>query len=130
MLKYIEYFWAVLVGGIIFVLSAYPGSEIPRLSIVHADKFVHVLMYAVFTFSMLIPYATQYVEKKKRFTISSKIILLAVAYGGLMEILQATIFVKRSGNWHDFFANLIGAILGGFIFNFVIKKTSILGTRK
>jgi VanZ family protein len=121
---------AVFVGGVILFLSAYPGSEIPKVPIKQADKFVHILMYTVFTFSMLIPYAAQYLAKKKRFTSLTKVALLVFAYGGLMEVLQATLFSNRSGNWQDLWANLIGVITGVLFFLFVIKKTSIFGTRK
>ena len=97
------------------------NSEIPKVPIVQVDKIVHVLMYAGFTFSMLIPYASQYLEKKKRLTSLSKVVLLGVTYGGLMEILQATLFINRSGNWYDFWANLIGVITGVLFFLFVIR---------
>ena len=35
-----------------------------------------------------------------------------ILFGGLMEICQHYIFVNRSGNWYDFLANTIGAIIG------------------
>lgn len=42
------------------------------------------------------------------------ITLLATAYGGLIEILQLTIFTWRSGEWGDFFSDGIGASMAAF----------------
>ncbi len=44
------------------------------------------------------------------------IILLCVAYGGLLEIMQATVFSNRSGDWLDFIANSFGCLLGFWFF--------------
>jgi VanZ family protein len=45
------------------------------------------------------------------------IISLCVAYGGMLEIMQATVFSNRSGDWFDFIANSFGLLYGlyGFL---------------
>jgi len=42
------------------------------------------------------------------------IILFAVVYGGLIELLQKYLFTWRSGEWGDLFADAVGASMGGF----------------
>jgi VanZ family protein len=42
------------------------------------------------------------------------ITIISVLYGGLIEILQLTIFTWRSGEWNDFFADTIGASMAAF----------------
>jgi VanZ family protein len=44
-------------------------------------------------------------------------------YGGLIEILQETIFTWRSGDWNDLFADSVGACMG--IFSVVITDRAI-----
>jgi VanZ family protein len=42
------------------------------------------------------------------------ITLIAILYGGLIEILQLIIFTWRSGEWNDLFADTVGAFMGAF----------------
>lgn len=39
---------------------------------------------------------------------------LAIFYGGVIELLQLTIFTWRDGEWNDLFADAIGAAMGTF----------------
>ena len=59
------------------------------------------------------------------FKLMVSIIVFGILFGGLMEICQHYIFINRSGNWYDFFANAIGAILGVYAYPFVIKLLPI-----
>jgi len=43
------------------------------------------------------------------------IILLCISYGGLLEIMQATVFSNRSGDWLDFIANSFGCLMGLYL---------------
>jgi VanZ family protein len=49
------------------------------------------------------------------------IIVFGILFGGLMEICQHYIFINRSGNWYDFTANTIGAILGVVLYPQLLK---------
>lgn len=60
-------------------------------------------------------------QKNNQLKINALVVLFGVFYGGFMEILQHYIFINRSGNWYDFFANAIGATIGVIIYPFVIK---------
>jgi VanZ family protein len=42
------------------------------------------------------------------------ITLLAIIYGGVIELLQRYIFTWRSGEWPDFFCDAIGACMAMF----------------
>ncbi len=75
-----------------------------------ADKLVHGCMYL----------GLVYVGCYDLFRISgcfvaSKLLWLvcgAVAWGGLMELLQGAMTMGRSADWYDFWANSCGAVLG------------------
>lgn len=56
---------------------------------------------------------------KNKFSKTNKrsVLLLTIIYGGLLEIMQATVFSHRSGDWFDFIANSFGCMLGIWFFN-------------
>jgi hypothetical protein len=101
---------------VIFILCCTPGKYIPTsnwLELLSFDKFVHASIFFVLCtlwFSVII-------SKKK---INSKyigaILICCVGYGGLLEIMQATIFSQRSGDWLDFIANSFGCLLALLFF--------------
>tara|TARA_B110000459_G_C16625581_1_gene505286 strand:- start:7379 stop:7822 length:444 start_codon:yes stop_codon:yes gene_type:complete len=97
---------------IILVLSGYPGNQLPKVAVWQFDKLVHVIMYSILSFLLFLPFCKQFLNIGKRFRIRLIIILASISYGGLMEILQETIFINRGGNWIDFTANTVGAIFG------------------
>jgi VanZ family protein len=119
------YLPGVLWALIILVLSGYPGNKIPELPVLQIDKIVHAFMYAVLAICMAIPSTQQFFIKNKRWSIRWKIILFGVFYGGLMEVLQTNIYINRSGNWYDFLANTLGAILGILFFPYLLKIVPI-----
>jgi VanZ family protein len=60
-------------------------------------------------------------EKKQSLNLLIAVLLFGIFFGGLMEICQHFIFINRSGNWYDFIANTIGAILGVILYPQLIK---------
>lgn len=100
-----------------------PGSYIPTtdwLELLSFDKFVHASIFFGLVCLWLV-----YFYKIDRIT--SNVIILTllscILYGGLLEIMQATVFSERSADWLDFIANSFGCLIGFWIFT---KKKSIL----
>lgn len=110
-------FWLVTIT----FLSGYSGNKLPKIAVWQIDKFGHILMYGILSFLLMLPFIQQFSNKEKRFKIGLLIVLFGIFYGGFMEILQNNIFINRSGNWIDFFANTVGAILGVLIAPLVFK---------
>mgnify|MGYP001302378814 CR=1 FL=1 len=114
---------AVLWTLIIFILCCTPGQYIPTtnwLELLSFDKFVHASIFFVLTCLWLI----SLLKINKLSNLSIILILLScVLYGGLLEIMQATVFSNRSGDWLDFIANSFGCLMGFWFFN---KKKGIL----
>jgi VanZ family protein len=50
---------------------------------------------------------------------------ICVAYGGLMEIMQGTLFADRSADVYDFIANSFGCLIGWMFYNSIEKKILI-----
>jgi glycosyltransferase involved in cell wall biosynthesis len=122
LLKY-SLFVAIVWTLIIFVLCCTPGQYIPTtdwLELLSFDKFVHASIFFTLAVLWLV-----YLFKLNKLssTLIVLVILLCIAYGGLLEIMQATIFSHRSGDWLDFIANSFGCLMGLWFFS---KKKGIL----
>ena len=116
LLKY-SLFVAIVWTLIIFVLCCTPGQYIPTtdwLELLSFDKFVHASIFFVLTSFWL----THFFKMNNLSVFSMIFIILGcVAYGGLLEIMQATVFSQRSGDWLDFIANTFGCLIGFLFFN-------------
>lgn len=76
--------------------------DVPEI-IAGNDKSYHLIAFTALTFPSAVLYP------KALFRVS----IVAACYGGLIEVLQP--FVGRSGEWADFWANLVGVALGAAI---------------
>ena len=61
----------------------------------------------------------------KYLSYKSAAVILAwcLVYGGLIEILQLTVFTWRSGEWGDLFADMVGA--GMAVFNILVIERAL-----
>ena len=85
------------------------------------DKLVHCGFFFMFTALTLHGIA----RKNGNLTLTScvKVLVIAIAFGALIEILQLYIFTWRSGEWNDLFADSVGA--GMAVFSSFIIATAI-----
>ena len=105
--------WALLWALLIVILCGIPGRDIPHISFLELlsfDKFVHAAIFFVLLFLTVRGFSVQ-----TTFNVlhqSPKIIafFICVAYGGLMEIMQGTIFEERSADVYDFIANSLDVL--------------------
>ena len=123
--KNVHFIPAIVWIIIITILSGYPGQHVPKVAVWQFDKLVHSVIYFILSLCILYAYKEQYLIAVKRFYLKGLIVLFGVFYGGFMEILQHYIFINRSGNWYDFIANAVGAILGVLVYPFVMKLLPI-----
>lgn len=109
-------FLAILYSCFISVLFLLPGQDLPKISLTGLDKIVHSLIYF-----MLVNLWLCYFYIKMDFQISNKLVLIlllsALFYGIIVEILQGTVTGTRSADILDVAANLIGSLLGIFFSN-------------
>jgi VanZ family protein len=102
--------------AVIFVLCCTPGKYVPSahwLDLLSFDKLVHASIFfllACFWFMVLVK-----TGKVSRASICL-VLLACVCYGGILEIMQATVFSQRSGDWNDFIANSFGCTLALLLF--------------
>ena len=113
--------WALF----ILTICAIPGNRFPKLSFLEwlkPDKIVHLLVFGVLCIlllrSFLDAHALNLSEK-------NGIILalgICIVYGALVEFLQYSVFINRSGDVRDAIANSIGAFVGWWAYNRFFKK--------
>lgn len=102
---------------IIFILCCTPGKYVPTahwLELLSFDKFVHASIFFVLTCLWLLVGVKINMES---ITFMIFIIIGCVSYGGLLEVMQATVFSQRSGDWLDFIANSFGCLMGLWFFS-------------
>lgn len=107
---YPAFLWALLIG----VLCAIPGKDLPHsdwLEMLSFDKFVHAGIFGVqfYLTARGFLYQDRSTFFRKYHNVAA--IILSIAYGGLMEILQGALFVERSADIYDFIANSFGVLI-------------------
>ena len=108
--------WALLIFG----LCSMPGRFIPSaswLELLSFDKWVHA---GIFFILVIFTSAGVLIHKQARYFIFI-FCLLAIIYGGLLEIMQAKVFSDRYADWQDFVANSFGC-LSALLFNKKISR--------
>ncbi|MFA5982889.1 MAG: VanZ family protein [Methylococcaceae bacterium] len=117
---FLRHLWpAILCALVILILCVTPGQTLPEVGIINFDKFVHSAMFAGLTFLVARGFykQTRFAFLQQHFLLNA--FFLCTFYGGLLEILQATVCINRSGDWLDFFFDGLGALatIGLFKFN-------------
>lgn len=113
MIKFIKrHINSILWAIIVLMLCGAPSSEFPSmgfLNIPHLDKVVHFGLYVVFTLLLI----SENNVLRQRGGLTKKSLLIgftfAVAYGGIIELMQMLVFTSRGADFFDFLANIIGS---------------------
>lgn len=114
--------WALFIG----FLCAIPGQDLPQsdwFELLKFDKFVHASLFGVLVFLMARGFKkqTSSIFFFKRAGIIA--LLIAIPYGGILELMQGAFFENRTADIYDFIANSIGSFIGLWWVN---KKTQAL----
>ncbi|MDD5676890.1 MAG: VanZ family protein [Kiritimatiellae bacterium] len=102
------------------IMPAGALTETPEL-FPQQDKVLHALMYG--GWAIMLGWALHKQMQNRPTTWMVGIVLIATAYGVLMEGLQGSlIWIQRACSWGDMLANLAGAILGVGLFALCRRK--------
>ena len=100
----------------IFLLSTFLAIPIQVEGLSYVDKIEHCFAYFVLVLSFLIAF-------KKADRLSTKasywLLFLASMYGLMLELAQYIFFAHRFFEWVDAAANVLGALIGFFVFKLV-----------
>ena len=117
--------WAMLWALLILILCGMPGKDIPHISFLELlsfDKFVHAGIFFVLVVLTIRGFVLQTTFKPFQIKAKNTALYIAITYGGLLEIMQGTLFEDRSADVYDFIANSFGALIGLLIYDWVEKK--------
>ncbi len=99
--KYISTYWkSIFIALIILILSTVSFSTpntAPKIK--NFDKLVHCLMYFGLGLTLFYDYSKDTFTKVRKFIFI--LMILAIFYGGLIEIIQEYCTVKRTAEWLD-----------------------------
>lgn len=118
---YILLIFSVVWAMLIFVLCTMPSSGLPKTNIPHLDKAAHFSVFFVQSVFLSLLFNFQTRKSYTQIILSST--LLAFVYGGLIEVLQATLF-DRSGDVLDLIADILGGFLGAMIYPTILRLFS------
>ncbi|MCO5947335.1 VanZ family protein [Mucilaginibacter flavidus] len=123
----LKYYWpAILWALFILILCSIKLGEVSASPLFFPgfDKLVHCGLF----FVMMVFITANYTRSNSPPVLSVKTIailtVITVIYGGTIEILQKYIFTWRSGEWNDFFADIIGVLMAAFSIFIMLKATS------
>ena len=120
------YYWlpVLLYCFVIFVQSSYPTpKEIPR--IVYADKFFHLLGYALLALLFLRSFRNSKFGNENKFIMAASIFLTGL-YGASDELHQYYV-PYRTGNIWDALFDLLGGIFGVYVYQRLLEKYPKIG---
>ncbi len=118
MLKYLlpALLWALL----ILFLSAHPQMGVAKpWWVIQPDKFAHAGAYALLAFLLQYGFKQAYVP-----------VILGTIYGVIIEFLQQAFFYGRQLDVFDMLANLIGCLIGVWIFPHFSQLLPLGATKK
>lgn len=112
---YFAVFWTLFITYMSLVTIEKVNTSI--INIPNKDKIVHFVFYFIFVFSWIKVFNS---DKNK---INLKIVVIAVLYGIIIEVLQSVFTTNRQADIFDAIANALGA-LTAFLFLRHIKNKS------
>jgi len=115
------FLWALF----ILIICAVPGEKIPRVDFLEwlkPDKLVHVFVFGLLIFLLAAGFTKQHSIASLKLHPLAWAVAMGVFYGILIEFLQATVFVNRSGDARDVLADALGAFPGIWYFKRWMKK--------
>lgn len=105
--------WTVLIT----VASLVSFNSVPKVNIPGNDKVVHFLFYLVFVVLWSLAKWQSYFKIKYDLLI----LVLAIIYGIIIEVLQGVLTQTREADFYDALANSLGAVVG-FIGLYCVKN--------
>ncbi len=111
---------------IILILCAIPGDTVSSTSIniPYFDKIVHFGMF--FMMGVFLCAELRYQTSLSYTKTTILTVILVAIYGGIIEVLQHYIFIKRSGDYYDLIADILGGLIAALIFPWLKKKKDII----
>lgn len=119
------YFLPALIWGcILSYFTLLPADSIPEQLKGFNDKILHILIYCGSALLLTLGFTKFRWSAKLRLVHQGLILAICISYGGAIELVQHWLVPGRHGEWGDFWANSLGALLVVFL------ARLIFGTRR
>ena len=106
--------WALFIMlGSLLPSNRLPSQEIP-------DKAIHFFIYFVLGLLLCFGFAKQVRWPRMRINAAWYAFGISLLYGVILELVQLLFIPSRSGEWLDFVANALGAILVVPVFKLIV----------
>jgi VanZ family protein len=110
----------------LFSLFSFSGVDSSGFNIPHLDKAVHFTFYFVMVLLAFLAKGKEKSQGSGSANFLWYIVLFAICYGIIIEVLQHVATVDRYGDPFDALANSIGAITGMILIHFLfLRKPSL-----
>ncbi len=118
--------WALF----LLILSGVPGNYIPHVITfrewMHPDKIVHLLVYGIFVWLLIRGFRKQSAFNRLKKHASVISLIIGIVFGLMTEVMQAYIFTGRSGSIYDWFADILGCLLGWLVYLIFFKGKKVM----
>ena len=117
--QYLAILWSIMV----LILCDMPTDSMEGVPVFEGiDKLVHTGFFFVLT--VLLFYGKIRQQRSYTFRILTviKILVIGVAFGALIELLQWRVFTYRSADWWDLFCDAVGVGMGVFSYVFLHRS--------
>ncbi len=121
----IRLYWkSITVVLCILYLSFAPPSTFKKIpTFDNEDKIIHFLMYAGLTSVLIYDFRNHLKNNTNKLLFFIACLFFPIIFGGLIEILQPTLFAPRSGSINDFYTDTLG-VISGWLFMFIWSKVT------
>jgi VanZ family protein len=111
--RFVAILWTLLILFLCFI----PAKEVPDVRIPLIDKWVHFILFGVFSFLWLLTLTNAGIKQL------SIVLLVSVFFGWLVEYIQGLLsFLGRYQDNMDTLADAVGGLLGVLLFAVLSRK--------
>ncbi len=119
------YKYALVWSAVVVLLSSLPSKEFENKQMDGFDLAIHFVFYGVLCWLVALANVRYKQEISRNFYPLLTAIISSIILGGLVEVLQGTVFVSRTMDWYDFIANSCGALVAALVFRLVYGSTDL-----
>lgn len=120
-MKWLRFLPAFLWAIVLAILMLLPASSLSESRLLSYDKLAHLGVFTLFGILVMFGAMTTSILGKSKISQVTYSLTIGIVYGGLLELLQQ-FASDRSADLYDFFANVVGTILGVVVFYIFIKN--------
>lgn len=86
------------------------------------DKIAHFLMFFAFAIALNFDWLKKQIPKRTNIIRLVSVLIITMAFGGAIEVLQETMDIGRSMEFSDFISDTIGGIAAIFSWKYLFSK--------